>query len=124
MAKILVIDDEPLLRNILRLALERAGHDVIEAPDGVAGAAILETEKIDLLVTDLIMPNQEGIETIRNARQRHPDLKIVAVSGGGHHKGPDILDHAENMGADRTFKKPFKPGEVSAAVDELLKQPA
>jgi len=120
MAKILVIDDEPALRNILRLTLEQAKHEVIEAPDGEAGSKIARNEEIDLLITDLIMPNREGIETIREARKCMPDLKIIAISGGGHSRGPDILDLAEKMGADRTYKKPFKPDEIAAAVDELI----
>ncbi|HUV65060.1 MAG TPA: response regulator [Sedimentisphaerales bacterium] len=122
MAKILIVDDELALRHILRLTLERAGHEVIEAKDGEVGAKILGIEKLDLMITDLIMPNREGIETIREARKCQPDLKIIAISGGGHSRGPDILDLAKKLGADRTYKKPFKPNEIAEAVDELLKQ--
>jgi len=122
MAKILIVDDEPQLRRILRLTLERAGHEVREAADGQEASGILSTEKPKLMITDLIMPNKEGTETIREARKCQPDLKIIAISGGGHSRGPDILDLAQKLGADRTFKKPFKPNEIAAAVDELLKQ--
>ena len=122
MAKILVIDDEPALRNILRLTLERAGHEVLEAPDGEVGTRILSTEKLDLLITDIVMPNKDGIGTIREARTADPDLKIIAISGGGHNSGElDYIELAQKLGADRAYRKPFKPNEIAAAVDELLK---
>ncbi len=124
MAKILVIDDEPSLRKILRHTLERAGHEVIEASDGNVGTRIYRTEKIDLMITDLIMPNKEGIETILEAKNAHPTLNIIAISGGGHSAGPDFLRMAKIMGADLAFRKPFQPKEIVAAVDELLSKAA
>lgn len=125
MAKILVIDDEPSLRNILRLTLERAGHQVLEASDGEIGARILSTEKLDLLITDIVMPHKDGIGTIREARTADPDLKIIAISGGGHHSRElDYIEMAQKMGADRAYRKPFKPSEIAATVDELLNQAA
>ena len=125
MAKILVIDDEPALRNILRLTLESAGHEVLEAPDGEVGTRIFSTEKLDILITDIVMPNQDGIGTIREARTADPDLRIIAICGGGHNSGElDYLEVAQKMGAHRVYRKPFKPSEIAAAVDELLNQAA
>ena len=119
MANILVIDDEVDIRGFLRIALERDGHAVTEAGDGAAGTRILAAQPIDLVITDIIMPNKEGIETIIEARRDNPGLRIIAISGGGR-GGADYLKVAERLGADRTFAKPLSPTALVEAVRELV----
>lgn len=119
-ARILVIDDDPAIVRTIRKILERADHEVLEAEDGKKGLELARRERPDLIITDLIMPEVEGIETIQTLRAEFPDAKIIAVSGGGA-MGPDsYLIDAEILGADRAMAKPFSPGELVAVVEELL----
>src|SRR5687768_12074125 len=83
MPKILLIDDDDAFRKVVRLALTSMGHDVIEACDGGEGLRLLKANSIDLVLTDLIMPDKEGIETIMEIQRMRPELKIIAMSGGG-----------------------------------------
>jgi len=83
MARILLIDDDAPVRRTLRKMLERQGYEVEEAPDGKAGLTLYQENPADLIITDLIMPEMEGIETIMELRRRFPDVKIIAMSGGG-----------------------------------------
>jgi CheY-like chemotaxis protein len=82
MARILVIDDERIIRTIVKHALEEDGHEVIEAGDGEEGIQLYRKNPTDLVVTDIIMPRKEGIETIKELRRNYPDIKIIAMSGG------------------------------------------
>jgi len=102
MARILVVDDEDLVRLTLRQMLEAGGHEVIEAANGKQGVALEAENPVDLVVTDIIMPEQEGIETIVQLRRKNPSLKIIAISGGGRMKNMDFLKIAANVGADAT----------------------
>ncbi len=120
MASILVIDDEPQMRSMLRLVLERAGHSVHDAPNGKAGAVVFRQNKFDLTITDILMPEREGIETISELKQIAPHTKIIAISGGGRTKNFDFLKVARKMGADRTLAKPFRPQELVDMIDDLL----
>lgn len=120
MAYILIIDDEYQMRDTLRQKLERSGHKVMEAPDGKVGIELQKKTPFDLIITDIIMPKKEGIETIRILRHDYPELKIIAYSGGGRTGPEGFLEIADLLGADRTFKKPFDQKEIVAAIDELL----
>lgn len=120
MACVLVIDDEPGIRTLLRHALEREGHQVLEAENGRKGMRALRDAAVDVVITDIIMPEQEGFETIFELRRTRPDLKIIAISGGGRRLGLDVLPMAARLGADRTLAKPFKMSAVAAAVAELV----
>ncbi len=120
MASILVIDDEPQMRSMLRLVLERAGHRVYDAPNGHAGAVVFRQNRIDLTITDILMPEREGIETISELKRITPKAKIIAISGGGRTKNLDFLKVARKIGADRTLAKPFRPQELVDTVDDLL----
>jgi len=122
MARILVIDDDQAIRTVMRRVLEKAGHVVTEAEDGEAGLALLEEELPDMVVTDLLMPEKEGIETILEMRQSFPDLPVLAVSGadGGVEEGP-LLD-ARLLGADSTLSKPFSLEEFLEAVEDVLRK--
>jgi CheY-like chemotaxis protein len=120
MASVLVVDDEPEIRTVLRRVLERAGHAVTEAENGRKAVRALSEAPIDLVITDIVMPEQEGMETILQIRRLRPDIKIIAMSGGGRRVSMDFLPLAVRLGADRIFEKPFKPAHVAAAVSELL----
>lgn len=120
MAKILVFDDEPSILLMIKKMLEKAGHDVEIALNGKEGMVLFEKNKPDLLITDIIMPEKEGLETIYELRRLYPDLKIIAISGGGR-IGPDgYLPGAKLMGANAVFTKPLFPKEFLQAVSDLL----
>lgn len=122
MATILIIDDEEALRLVARRALEAAGHSVLEADNGRDAMAVLAKTTPDLVITDIIMPEQEGLQTIREIRKRRLPVKILAVSGGGRVARLDFLDFAAEFGADRTLAKPFRVPELLGIVDELLQR--
>jgi DNA-binding response OmpR family regulator len=119
MARILVIDDDGLLRGAIRVALESAGYEVIEAADGDAGLRLHREQGADLVVVDLFMPERDGLEVIRAMRAEAPGAKIIAMSGGSSLR-LDLLAAAAAFGASRTLRKPFPPSMLLAAVRELL----
>lgn len=121
MADILIIDDDDALRSTMRKILQRRGHAVREAGDGVSGLTLLRESRPDLVVTDLYMPGKEGIETILELRAEDPDLPILAVSGGGvtMTAGFSLAD-AEALGANASLAKPFSVEELQDVVDRLL----
>lgn len=116
----LVIDDDELVRETIVAILKSVNLDVIAACDGEEGLQLFESDPTDLVITDILMPNKEGIETITELRAQDSDVKILAISGGGQVAGPKYLKLAEKMGADRTLPKPFTPQQVLTIVDELL----
>jgi DNA-binding response OmpR family regulator len=120
MARVLVIDDNPEIRSILAEALELAGYDVDVAPDGRAGVARQRARPADLVITDIFMPEQDGIETILELQREFPGVKIIAISGGGATRNLEYLPAARQLGAVRTIPKPFNCDDVIAAVGELL----
>lgn len=119
-AFILVVDDDPLVRSSLQDFLSDAGYSVATASDGVEAAQRFKEAKPDLVVTDIIMPEKDGIETILDLRRRSPALRIIAISGGGRSRSTDFLTMAEKLGADATLAKPFDQGELIALVKRLL----
>jgi len=120
MARILIIDDEEQFRQMLRQMLEHAGYEVIEAADGEQGEQLYRQQPTDLIITDIFMPEKEGIETIIEMKHEFPDVKIIAMSGGGRNNGLRYLKHAEHLGADRIFEKPFGRQELLSAIAEIL----
>jgi len=118
--RILVIEDDFRLRTTLVQLLLHSGFEVIEAEEGGQGLALFEQQAVDLVVTDLIMPGKEGMETILELRQNHPDLKIIAMSGGGRVRAAEYLPVAAAAGADRTIQKPFAFDRLLELVNELL----
>ncbi|KAB2887928.1 MAG: response regulator [Desulfobulbaceae bacterium] len=120
MPDILVIDDDDSFRSMLCKMLARAGYSVLDSQDGRRAAAMVREHAIPLVVTDLIMPDQEGIETIIQLRREFPDVKIVAISGGGRGSSDIYLDSAMRLGATRCFAKPFKTEPFLQAIRELL----
>jgi CheY-like chemotaxis protein len=119
---ILVIDDEESVRAVLRQMLEKEGYKVEEAPDGAIGMSLLQDRPIDLIITDLFMPEKEGIETMREVQKSFPQVKIIAMSGGGRMGKLDFLPMAESFGAQRTLAKPFERKELLEAVRAVLAQ--
>ena len=119
MARILIMDDEEHMRDALRSALERDGHEVRDAPDGIVGTQMFRDEPADVVITDLIMPRKDGIETIRDFRREFPGVKILALSGrGGIHVRAN-LERALQVGADLTLAKPCEPDDIRKAVRVL-----
>lgn len=123
MAKILVIDDEHLARITVRKILERAGHHVVEAATGLEGLEKFRTEQFDVVITDIIMPDMEGVETIGHMKRLKPDQRIIAASGGGRTRNLDFLALAEQHGASRSLAKPFSQGELLQTVEDVLSAP-
>jgi len=117
---ILVIDDDDQFRGMLREMLERAGYEVADAPNGKEGIRLYRENPADLVVTDIIMPEKEGIETIMDLRREFPEVKIIAMSGGGRIDPEEYLHMAEKLGAKRTFAKPVEREELLKAVGEVL----
>jgi DNA-binding response OmpR family regulator len=120
LASILIIDDEDLFRSMLKNMLETEGYDVLEASDGGQGVQIFGETHPDLVITDIVMPDQEGIQTILEIRQKDNRVPIIAVSGSGQLGSTDYLVAAEALGAIRTFSKPFEREEMISAIREVL----
>lgn len=114
---ILVVDDNPSVRRLLASVLEAGGYAVIEASNGKEALARLESQRVDLVATDLIMPEQEGLETIQVLHQRNPEIKIVAISGAFHGQ---FLPVARFFGAHATLQKPVEPEKLLETVRSLL----
>ena len=120
MKRILVIDDEDQVRKVIRHMLERAGYATIEAKDGEIGLRLHRKQPADLIITDIFMPEKEGLETIREILRDFPDAKIIAISGGGLTGALSYLNLAKSFGALRTLAKPFNRRELLTVVRELL----
>ncbi len=120
MKRILVIDDDVQVRQMLKQILERAGYEVVDATDGAEGIKLYRDEPTDLIITDIIMPEKEGIETIMELKRDFPDVKIIAISGGGRVDPGHYLEIARRLGVDRTFTKPFDRAELLEAIQQLL----
>jgi len=121
MALVLVIDDDPIVRSYVAVLLEAYDHLIIVAQDGIEGMAAFKSNQIDLVITDIVMPGKEGIETIREIRRLNLTVPILAVSGShieGRYGG--YLELAEALGASATLAKPFTPDQLFAIVNRLL----
>ena len=119
MARILLIDDDDLLREILAKALTQAGHVVIEAREGREGVELFRAAPVDLVLTDIIMPDREGLETIIALRRELPRLPIIAMSGGNNNS-PFYLKLAAQLGAQRRLAKPFTPALLLRTIENVL----
>ena len=118
--RILIIDDDEQMRDLLYKAMQWAGFEVMAAENGRQGQQLFEELPADLIITDLIMPEQEGLETIRILKQNDPAVKIIAISGGGRIGPEAYLPAAKELGADRVFSKPFDIKELVTPVQKLL----
>lgn len=119
MAKILVIDDDASIRKFLLTLLKKNGFDAIEAGDGRQGLNVFKAEGADLIITDLVMPDKEGLETIKDIKDTNPDIPVIAISGGGLIDPETYLLLAKNLGAAYTFSKPLDRNKLVEAVKEL-----
>lgn len=119
MAKILLIEDDDIFREAVRLWLTAWGHDVTPSSNGRHALATFDSAPCPLVITDVIMPERDGLELVPTFRQRHPQVKIIAMSGGGWIAGDDCLRMAKMLGADRVIAKPFTPQELAALIKEL-----
>ena len=122
MNSILIIDDEAPIRSMLRLILEREGYQIIEAPDGIEGISHYREHPTDLIITDLIMPNKDGIGMIIELKKEYPDINIIAMSGGGLNRPDGYLKGAKQLGAKYTLSKPIDREELLRAVKDTLKE--
>jgi CheY-like chemotaxis protein len=121
MKKILVIEDNAIVRNTMMRILQAAGYDVVTANDGLEGVTLFRQETPDLVISDIIMPQQEGIATIRQILAESPGTKIIAISGGGRIGNTDFLQIARKMGAVDALPKPFDPDDLLGRIDNCLK---
>ncbi|MFQ5722487.1 MAG: response regulator [Candidatus Aminicenantales bacterium] len=120
MKAILIIEDDDQIRALLRQILEREGYQVFDAPDGKKGISLYRQQLPDLVITDLVMPEKEGIETIIELKRNYPRVKIIAISGGGKVIPEIYLEMAEKLGAACTIKKPFQREDVLDAIHQIL----
>ncbi len=120
MARILIIDDQDSVRSMLRHMLETADYDVVEAADGRQGIERYKEDRADLVITDIVMPEKDGIETIMELCRDDPDARIIAISGGGRWVGKDYLEMAGKLGARRVLPKPVKRVDLLRAVRDTL----
>jgi CheY-like chemotaxis protein len=123
MSRILVIDDDEFFCKLMVHALTQQGHEVDHAPNGLKGAEKFSNTAYDAVVCDIVMPEQEGVETIRAMRRQRPDIAIVAISGGlarGAGRALDVLVIAERLGADTTLSKPFQLSALVTTVESAI----
>lgn len=123
-ASILIIDDDAAVSRTLSLILTRAGYQVSTVTSGRKGLELLLHDGFDLVLTDIIMPELDGIEAIRRIRTDHPGLRIIAMSGGGQIDKADFLHMAEALGADRVLEKPVRSTQLLEVVSAALSEPA
>ena len=120
MSRILVIDDDKFVRTSIRAVLEGAGYEVSDASDAETGLGLQRANPFDVAIVDLIMPNKEGLETIRELRRDFTTIPIIAISGGGDIVRKNFFQAAELFGATHTLEKPFDGGDLLAALESAL----
>lgn len=119
MKTLLIVDDDRRARRSLRRVAEMEGLRVLEADDGKAALGLVETERVEIVLTDVFMPDVDGLELVHDLRRSHPDIRIVVMSGGGAVPAPSVLGPARLMGASRVLQKPFGLEELR----EVLREP-
>ncbi|MDM8515385.1 response regulator [Desulfobacterales bacterium HSG16] len=122
MACILIVDDDESIRRMLTQMLERGGYEVFNAQDGNVALKMCDQTSFDLVITDLIMPEKEGIETIKEIKENFPTMNIIAMSGGGRIRPENYLKIAGSLGAACTLTKPIERKKLLAAVKALVKE--
>ncbi len=122
--RILLIEDDASVRNLVRRMLERGRHEVTEADNGRSGLERLRAGAFDLVITDIIMPGMDGIETLVALRKDYPTLRVIVMSGGGRTGDMDFLGCAKNLGAAAVLHKPFTLAGLTAAITGAVAAPA
>ncbi len=121
MKKILVVDDESSVRYMIKEMIEPLGFEVVEAKNGIEAISICNDSSVDLIITDIVMPDKNGIDLIMAVRKQYPGLPVIAMSGGGGIAGNfDYLEIAKLVGAKNILKKPFSSREICSLVEESL----
>jgi DNA-binding response OmpR family regulator len=120
MALVLIVDDDPQMLRLLTDVVELDNHDVLLAQDGALAMDFFEHQLPDLMITDILMPNKEGLELISEVREKFPKIKIIAYSGGGSSDPESYLEFATGMGADRVFSKPMPLTLLREEIKNLL----
>jgi DNA-binding response OmpR family regulator len=120
MALVLIVDDDPQMLRLLTDVVELDNHDVLLAQDGEMAMKYFGHQRPDLIITDILMPNKEGLELISEIREKYPKLKIIAYSGGGSTDPQSYLEFASGMGADKVFSKPMPLAELRQQIRDLL----
>ena len=120
MCDILIIDDEPIICEGLKVALEIEGHKIMTAKDGDEAMRIVEENKPHLIITDILMPERDGIEIIILIKKQFPQIKILAISGGGRISAQNYLNDAKYLGASSVLAKPFSTDELICMIQRLF----
>lgn len=120
MATILLVEDDDLVRDMLGQMLQRSSHNVITANNGEEATEILKSSNPDIMITDLIMPKKSGITLISEVKNKHPNMEIISISGGGRLDPTGYLDLSESIGATVSFEKPVDKLALLMAIDLLL----
>lgn len=121
MYRIILVEDDPQVREMLRETLVQEGYEVVEAANGKEGVELFRQHPADLVITDIIMPEQDGVETIHLLRRDCPSVKIIAISGGSANiRGDYLLGTADALGAIKTFHKPVDVGQLLSSIHEIL----
>ncbi len=119
MTNVLLIDDDEMVLETFQIILSSDGHNVSTASDGNAGLALCRSQKFDVVVTDVVMPEKDGLEVLMTLRKTNPEVKVVVVSGGGRTSAKDYLEMAKLLGADKVLYKPITATELSETIVEL-----
>lgn len=125
MARILIVDDNLLCRNIMTRALQQRGHDTRAVADGPTAREMLREARFDAMICDMVLPGESGLQVVKDARGAHPDLKVIAVSGGksdGKVLPFDVLNTVQMFGTDAIVRKPFSVPSFVDSVERALKQ--
>jgi DNA-binding response OmpR family regulator len=116
-AKVLVVDDDDAVRELIKALLEQSGYEVRDAADGEIALTLLKAEPADIVLLDILMPRKEGLETLIELKQHFPKMTVFAMSASGARKGHDFLTIASKFGADGVLQKPFSPDELFALIN-------
>lgn len=120
MARIMIVEDDSAVRRLVRRLLEGEGHTVIEEPDGRSALRHFAGDPADLVISDVYMPDMDGLELLERLREAFPEVRVIVISGGGRLRTMSVLEDAKGMGAARVIAKPFSPEEFRSAVREVL----
>lgn len=119
----LVVDDDPMVRDVVVRTLASAGYPVVAAANGAEAVETFTKTPFPIVVTDIVMPEKEGIETILELKRLSPDVKILAISGGGRERGREFLRYASRLGANAVLSKPFRKAELLEVIAEFAEAP-